>query len=727
MNAVSEEQQAVIDVVAQGRNVVVDACAGSGKSTTILSTAQQQSHKKFLLITYNKSLRKEIQEKVKELSLQNVNVHTYHSLAVAIYDAEAHVDKVMRLLVQKNQSPNRLISTDVVVLDEVQDMTFLYFRLIVKYINDLKTPVQLMILGDYMQGLYEFKGADIRFLTKASDIWSPYSLLKTSEFTSCSLHTSYRVTKSMADFVNQVLLGDERLQAVREGDPVCYIRRRIHELERFVVTTIRALLTEGAQPSDFFVLGGSVKGPNSLIRRIENALVDANIPCHVPMMENAENMEEDVIKGKIVFSSFHTSKGRQRPYVFVVGFDHSYFKTIARTMDPLTCPNTLYVATTRASSRLFLLESDEWASDRPLKFLRMSHNEMRSQSFIDFRGIPRSRFEEESERINRDPDELPCHKVTPTDLTKFVSESVLEEITPLLDALFVKESGDDSSIIALPSTVKTTAGFFEDVSDLNGIAIPSILYDYITALYDTGDEPPTGILYQMIRENLSQTKPNKHLFLKNQPLVPICENIGDYLFMANVFEAAQEKLYFKLKQIGRDEYTWLTPTLLVECKRRMLSILKKEINKGPPKMEFSIITYDDDAANAKLNRCLSPHLKDIFAFSARIDLLTRKTLWELKCTSEITAEHMIQTVIYAWIMRIAHPSLSQKVKIFNIKTGHVLRLDATNEQLTTIVVALLKGKYERTPPSSEEDFLGECHKTIHSQPNQEEPSSTFVT
>ena len=396
-------------------------------------------------------------------------------------------------------------------------------------------------------------------------------------------------------------------------------------------------------------------------------------------------------------------------------------------MDPLTCPNTLYVATTRASSRLFLLESDEWASDRPLKFLRMSHNEMRTQSFIDFRGIPRSRFEEESERINRDPDELPCHKVTPTDLTKFVSESVLEEITPLLDALFVKESGDDSSIIALPSTVKTTAGFFEDVSDLNGIAIPAILYDYITALYDTGDEPPTGILYQMIRENLAQTKPNKHLFLKNQPLVPICENIGDYLFMANVFEAAQEKLYFKLKQISRDEYTWLTPALLSECKRRMLSVLKKEIHKGPPKMEFPIITYDDDAANAKLNRCLSPHMKDIFAFSARIDLLTRKTLWELKCTSEITAEHMIQTAIYAWIMRIAYPSLSQQVKIFNIKTGHVLRLDATNEQLTTIVVALLKGKYEKSPPSSEEDFLGECHKTISSHPIQEEPSSTFVT
>ena len=136
MNPVSEEQQIIIDIIKNGDNVSVDACAGSGKSTTILSTACSQSNKKFLLITYNKSLRKEIQEKVRELDLKNITVHTYHSLAVSIYDAEAHVDKVMRLLVQKNTPPSRLIPTDVLVLDEAQDMTFLYFRLIIKYLNE---------------------------------------------------------------------------------------------------------------------------------------------------------------------------------------------------------------------------------------------------------------------------------------------------------------------------------------------------------------------------------------------------------------------------------------------------------------------------------------------------------------------------------------------------------------------------------------------------------------
>jgi len=716
MNACSEEQSVIIEEVKKGNNVIVDACAGSGKSTTILSTAKAIPTNRFLLITYNKSLRKEIQEKVTELKLENIVVHTYHSLCVATYNPEAHVDKVMRLLIQNNTPPLiDLTPFDIVVLDEVQDMTFLYFRLVVKYIKDIGEPIQLMVLGDYMQGLYEFKGADIRFLTMAADLWKGFPLLSNPHsFIACQLKTSYRITNPMADFINHVMIGEQRLFACKEGEPVYYIRRQIHELERIVVTTIRDLIeNHNAKPSDFFVLGGSVKGPNSVIRRIENALVNANIPCHVPMMESSDHIDEEVIQGKIVFSSFHTSKGRQRPYAFVVGFDHSYFKIIARTLDPLSCPNTLYVATTRASKRLYLLESSEWSSDRPLKFLKMSHKEMQSKPYIDFRGIPRTLFEEDENISNRKTSAAPIH-VSPTDLTKFISESVLEEITHTLDSIFIKESTDHTEI-HLPSMIRTHAGFYEDISDLNGIAIPAILYDYIISMYDTDDETIPCCLYDMIVENIQLLKPNKHPFLKQivSQLNPVCENISDYLYMANVLEAIQEKLYFKLKQISSNEYTWLTPKVLLECKRRMLNVLNEEIKNGEPEIEKWIIRYDDEFANAKINEFLAPHFIEQFVFSARTDLITESTLWELKCTSEISAEHMIQTVIYAWIMRTIDPTFSKHIKIFNIRTGMILRLEADKSVLDSIVIALLKGKYNKAPPSNAADFVSECRKYIH--------------
>jgi superfamily I DNA/RNA helicase len=186
----------------------------------------------------------------------------------------------MRMIVTNNDPPLiKLKPYDIIVLDEVQDMTFLYYRLVIKYIKDIGSPVQLMVLGDYMQGLYEFKGADIRFLTMATQIWYGFTLLSDPLFIPCELRTSYRITNQMADFVNHAMLGSDRLHACREGEPVCYIRRRIHELQKIVVNTIRELIKEHkVEPSDIFVLGGSVKGQNSHIRKIENALVEGGIP-----------------------------------------------------------------------------------------------------------------------------------------------------------------------------------------------------------------------------------------------------------------------------------------------------------------------------------------------------------------------------------------------------------------------------------------------------------------
>lgn len=727
MNAISEEQRIVINHIQHSRNVIVDACAGSGKSTTILSSAKMMPNKKFLLITYNKSLRKEIKDKVEEYKLKNVVVHTYHSLAVVTYHPDAHIDRVMRLIVNNNDPPRITLSPfDIIVLDEVQDMTFLYYRLVIKYIKDIGKQVQMMILGDYMQGLYEFKGADIRFLTMAHKIWNGFEYLLDKEFILCQLKMSYRITNQMGDFVNEVMLGEKRLYACREGEPVCYIRRRIYELQKIVVNNIKELIqTKNVEPSDIFVLGGSVKGPNSHIRKIENALVESKIPCHVPMIETSDHFDENVIQGKIVFSSFHTSKGRQRPYVFVVGFDHSYFKTIARTLDPNVCPNTLYVATTRASKKMYLLESDEYASDRPFKFLKMKHIEMRTKPYIDFKGIPQTIFMDDSSfgttgTYGNTTDELIIHKTTPTDMTKFISESVLEEITVLLDKIFIKEKNIGKEI-NLPTVLKTKTGFYEDVSDLNGIAIPALLYDYIINLYDDDDDDGENpcILYNMIKENMVMTKSNKHYFLKEiiQKINPCCCSIHDYLYMANVFEATQEKLYFKLNQIGKDEYTWLTPEVLHQCKTRLLDVLEDEINIEKPEIEKTIIDYDNIDANELITKCLEPYfgVNERFQFCARIDLMTKYTLWELKCTSEISAEHMIQTVIYAWIMRTIQPSFKKKVKIFNVKTGQILRLKTSKDVLDKIVVSLLRGKYNKQEPVCDEEFVKSCRKHIIQQ------------
>lgn len=152
------------------------------------------------------------------------------------------------------------------------------------------------------------------------------SFLNTPVFHHCILKMSYRVTNQMAQFINTSILGfyesNKVLHACRDGTPVQYIRNTIYSIERVVVNIIQRILDEGDLPSDIFILAGSVKGTTSNVRKIEN-VSQRGIPCYIPNNE-ADGLDERVVDGKIVFSTFHTVKGRQRKYVFVVGFDESY-------------------------------------------------------------------------------------------------------------------------------------------------------------------------------------------------------------------------------------------------------------------------------------------------------------------------------------------------------------------------------------------------------------------
>jgi hypothetical protein len=87
--------------------------------------------------------------------------------------------------------------------------------------------------------------------------------------------------------------------------------------------------------------------------------------------------------------------------------------------------------------------------------------------------------------------------------------------------------------------------------------------------------------------------------------------------------------------------------------------------------------------------------------------VTEKSVWEIKCTSKITIDHLLQVIIYAWLWRILVAD-DRNIRILNIKTGEVLELQATNEELTQIMIALLKGKYCEPVIKTDEEFVRDC-------------------
>lgn len=706
MNILSDEQQLILNYVKEGKNVIVDAVAGTGKTTMILSIAAELLDSNIVQFTYNSSLKEDVRKRAKETGLNNIEIHTFHSFMKAYYSDTGFGDSDMRKVLSKDLSPYRVIPKfDILVLDESQDMSFLYFQFIGKVFRDAGLSAQILILGDYMQGLYDFKGADTRFLTMAEQIWSDFPYLKTQKFQLCTMKMSFRITNQMCSFVNDIMLGEPRMQACRDGPSILYIRYPMYDALKVIYGEILRLFEKGAIPDDIFILANSVKGTNSKIAQLENSLVERGIPCHVPMIDG-DKIDDRVIGGKVVFSTFHCSKGRQRKYVFIVGFDHMSMRYQTRDLPEDRCPNTLYVGATRALERLCLVENSGWDTDRPLKFLKKSHIEMKQTNYIEFRGMHKSIFKDA-------PLNEQFKKITPTELIKFIPDSVIDDLSVLLDKIFIPD--DDSKIdeIDINSIVETKDGLFEEVSDLNGIAIPAIYYDH---LKKESDQFQKSVLLEVIDDYMTVVKENEHIYLRKlvNDIPEEISSLQDYLYVANVLTAVQEKLYFKVKQINKTDYNWLDPKKISKCLKRFKEVVGKDCENFLPRIEETIIHYNNDDLHEKIDHFLkvaAPTLPKI-RFAARIDTITKTTVWEIKCTKTLSTDHKLQVVIYAWLMRMRHSKPdkdSKKVfKLFNIRSGELLRLEASMDELNHIMLTLLKIKFQERVVKTDEDFIHEC-------------------
>lgn len=722
MNPPSEEQNVILNYLPQKINIIVDACAGSGKSTTILSAAKQYPSCKFIQLTYNTLLKEEVKQKVQDLELENISVYTYHSLALKYY-AEAFDDAGLRKILRMGMPPSReLPPLDILVLDEAQDMTPLLFEFIVKFTLDIGKPFQLLILGDKRQGLYEFKGSYTGYLTLADKMWENHPHLHSKGFAICTLNTSYRITNPMADFVNQVMLDETRLLACKPGPPVRYIRRETHILAGFVISNIKRLIAEAnASYGDFFILAGSLKSHE--IKKIENDLVQAGIPCYISMMENRDQLDTRVIDNKVVFSTFHSVKGRQRRFVFVVGFDTGYLTYYERDGYSIyECPNTLYVATTRASEGLFLLESEY---NQPLPFLKKNHVQMQKEGLVDFIGNPLTmvsleKQEKEENRKKRDK----IKYVSPTQLVQFLSEDLLDFVTPLIDEIYIPIDVMEKKELEIPSILQTKNGF-EEISDLNGNVLPIMFYDHLLRSEVPEKKNRKRVFQELILSQINHFKPKTHSFLTEivQNMPKTCESTSDYLYLANLSLAIEEKLYSKISQIEPDEYNWLSDSVIQQCYDRLDTVLHLDMESDCASSDWTpekqLIHSSANEDHIEIDHCLIEHLGDkyLFRFTARVDLWTENAIWEWKCTSKLSIEHKIQLVIYAWLWHMVYsststPSSSTKDKaenkifrLFNIKTGEMFALNATVEQLTTIVVAVIKAKYHNKIKKIEKDYI----------------------
>ena len=487
------------------------------------------------------------------------------------------------------------------------------------------------------------------------------------------------------------------------------------------------ILSGYAKPSDIFVLAASVK--QKYFKMIENMLVENNIPCYVPM-NDVNTIHSDVIKNKVIFSSFHQSKGRERKVVIIYGFDRTYFDYYNRGADMTICPSTLYVAATRATEKLIVVEAAD-----PLPFLKYTHFLLRDSTFVEFEGEPVNFFESDVSAAAA----VQCHKTSPTELIRFLNENVVITIADLMeDYLFTSTNAnadwnantdpddyldshsgldtDDKTTIVLNENFITSSYFgndiCEEVSDLNGLAIPSLYQER-----NSGSNSITEyVLAQIDKERpFYKDKMREIDFLK--PLT-----LANHLLLTNIYKSMNENLYFKLAQIV--SYDWLSQDNV----DAMFSNMDAHISE-PGNLSYEVVIIKDKYKTAEQTAAKYRRIDEfierkmgkefgLLRMNAIVDAVSPDTIWEFKCVEALTTEHRLQLLIYAWIIRMIlepdepqpqpQPQPQRQFKLLNIRTGEMQTLNHSSPLVDEIMVMILKAKYEKYVPKSDDEFIRDC-------------------
>lgn len=684
----SDEQKNIIKAVSKNKNIIVDAVAGSGKTTTVLFCALKNKDKKIIQITYNSQLKIEVRKKVEQMNINNIEIHTYHSLAVKFYKSSHHDENAIKDALSHSIALNK--QYDILIIDEVQDMTPNYYKLIHKFIKDLNINPTILVLGDQYQSIYDFKNADKRFLTLFDKIYTK------KNFDRLPLKESYRVTKPIADFVNNVMIGSKRIVSNKEGGSVIYLKKNKYMIHNDIATRIKTLCIQyGYKPDDFFILAPSLKSTRRTneLKQLENALVKYNMAVYYSTDDDTE-LNEKVIKNKIVFSTFHQAKGRERKIVIIYDFDDSYFKYYCRDVPTDVCPSTLYVAVTRASEILILIHHK---ANRRLPFLKYNYSDMRNSKFIKLIEDTITLDSEEDRKEIKSEDK---HTISVIELTKYLDEDTHMKINSIVEDLYkIKKKASKSKTVNIPLIVKMNNELSEDVSNLNGLVIPSL---YEKQKYNIST-------IERIVDKFSIKNKNKFISKKLEELEEFNKSnnkLSYQLLIGNLYLAFAEGIHSKLKQINK--YDWLNDDIVKQCHKHM----KKHIESDNLQFEYDLGDSYDYKTKKKFFSYVSNTYGEV-CIRGTVDIFTDETIWELKCVNSLTLEHLLQLLVYAWIYENSMKDTlgKRKYKILNIRTGELKELKYNKYKVEQIMEILFEKKYSKTETINDNEFINKCIKS----------------
>lgn len=581
------EQQAIIKTLHDPttKGVIVDAVAGSGKTTTILNCILEDPSKRYLILTYNKAVNEETKKKIIDNHLHNTKSYTMHGYACHYY-VEPHnrgrsPDTYIMETLYYNKSPHSPVPpADIIFIDEAQDLTPILFSWVKKIYRDMMTayqPPKIIALGDRYQAVYKHMGADQRFLMMIDDLMGmPYPTL--------TISYSQRIPKGVADLLNNCYLRVPRIKSEKVGCPhypkpeyyIVAIPQK-GKTPPFFTEIINSICKYPAE--DIMILAPTVSTEKIPVSKLTN-LIPPSHPI-VKLSNDKDKTDPDELIGKIIVASPCRIKGMERKVVVLFGMDDSYHHFIQKNdPDPTTLQESFYVSMTRAQERLIIIHNALY--DYP----KFAINAEAIKDYTIFREIDRiDPIAEELSSTARDVTKLLNHQL---------SETLERSYAAIKDSISHLGKLDTLPTIKAPSHIKV-GDYTEFVADLTGRAIPH--YYTITNI-----------------NKLPQQKMPKTI---NELLTTIINT-----------DAAETRYKYRKYQIPPSHRNWISLHDIKTATMRINTVINTYLN--PKETLYAEKPFKETSVKG------------------RTDFETETAILEVKCTESLTEEHVIQTAIYGY-------------------------------------------------------------------------------